>query len=168
LSWYSDFTVVNAFENIVEARGKPFSLYIHSFGTETNAKSTDRRIFEYHFSICETVSALLLWDYFNQIKIIISKISFPWGKITKYTINLGASLKSIIFHLQKGPGGLKSLVVWLPNNSYNPITNTVWVHVRLCKLQKRCNWLAAASDQAYQLFAQGRWFSPGTSTFFHH
>ena len=25
----------------------------------------------------------------------------------------------------------------LPNNSYKPITNTVWVHTRLCKLQKR-------------------------------
>jgi hypothetical protein len=29
-------------------------------------------------------------------------------------------------------------------------------------LQKRFNRLAAASDKAYQLFAHGRWFSPGT------
>ena len=27
--------------------------------------------------------------------------------------------------------------VGLPNKSYNPITNTVWVRARLCKLQKR-------------------------------
>jgi len=38
----------------------------------------------------------------------------------------------------------------------------VWVHARLCKLQKGCTQLAAASDKAYQLLAQGRWFSPGT------
>jgi hypothetical protein len=29
-----------------------------------------------------------------------------------------------------------SLVVGLSNNSYKPITNTAWVHARLCKLQK--------------------------------
>ena len=37
-----------------------------------------------------------------------------------------------------------------------------WVHVRLCKLQKWCTRLAAASDQVYQLLAHGRWFSQGT------
>ncbi len=40
--------------------------------------------------------------------------------------------------------------------------NTAWVRTRLCKLQKRCTRLAAASDKVYQLLAQGRWFSPGT------
>jgi hypothetical protein len=50
----------------------------------------------------------------------------------------------------------------LPNNSYKPITNTVWVRARLCRLQKGCNRLAAASDKVYQLLAHGRWFSPGT------
>ena len=39
----------------------------------------------------------------------------------------------------------------------------MWVHTRLCKLQKGCTRLAAASDKAYQLLAHGRWFSPGTS-----
>ena len=34
--------------------------------------------------------------------------------------------------------------------------------VRLCKLQKRCTRLTAASDKVYQLVAHGRWFSPGT------
>ena len=53
------------------------------------------------------------------------------------------------------------LNVGLPNNSYKPITNTAWVRVRLCKLQKRCTRLAAASDKVYQLLAHGRWFSPG-------
>jgi hypothetical protein len=37
----------------------------------------------------------------------------------------------------------------------------VWVHARLCKLQKGCTRLAAASDKVYQLLAHGRWFSPG-------
>jgi hypothetical protein len=52
------------------------------------------------------------------------------------------------------------------NNSYNPITNTAWVRARLCKLQKGCTRLAAASDKAYQLLAHGRWFSPGTPASF--
>ena len=50
----------------------------------------------------------------------------------------------------------------LPNNSYKPITNTAWVRVRLCKLQKGCTRLADASDKVYQLLAHGQWFSPGT------
>ena len=54
-----------------------------------------------------------------------------------------------------------SQVVGLPNNSYKPITNTAWVRARLCKLQKGCTRLAAASDKAYQLLSHGRWFSPG-------
>jgi hypothetical protein len=37
-----------------------------------------------------------------------------------------------------------------------------WVRAQLCKLQKGCTRLAVASDKAYQLLAQGRWFSPGT------
>jgi hypothetical protein len=40
--------------------------------------------------------------------------------------------------------------------------NTAWVRVRLCKLQKRCTRLAGACDQAYQLLAHVRWFSPDT------
>ena len=53
-------------------------------------------------------------------------------------------------------------MVGLPNNSYKPITNTAWVRVRLCKLQKGCTRLSAANDKVYQLLAHGRWFSPGT------
>jgi hypothetical protein len=55
-----------------------------------------------------------------------------------------------------------SWVVGLPNNSYKPITNTAWVRARICKLQKGCIRLVAASDKVYQLLAHGRWFSPGT------
>jgi hypothetical protein len=33
-----------------------------------------------------------------------------------------------------------------------------WVRTRLCKLQKGCTRLAAASDKVYQLLAHGRWF----------
>jgi len=62
----------------------------------------------------------------------------------------------------EGPGGSISWVVGLLNNSCKPITNTVWVRARLCKLQKRCTRLAAASAKVYQLLAHGRWFSPGT------
>jgi hypothetical protein len=54
-----------------------------------------------------------------------------------------------------------SYVVGLPNNSYKPITYTAWVRARLCKLQKGCTRLAAASDTVYQLLAHGRWFSLG-------
>jgi hypothetical protein len=50
----------------------------------------------------------------------------------------------------------------LPNISYKPIANTAWVHARLCKLQKGCTRLTAASDKVYQLLTHGRWFSPGT------
>ena len=38
----------------------------------------------------------------------------------------------------------------------------MWVSARICKLQKGCTRLAAASDKVYQLLAHGRWFSPGT------
>jgi hypothetical protein len=48
------------------------------------------------------------------------------------------------------------------NNSYKAITNTAWVRALLCKLQKGCTRIAAASDKVYQLLAHGRWFSPGT------
>jgi hypothetical protein len=37
-----------------------------------------------------------------------------------------------------------------------------WVRARLCKLQKWCTRLAAASDKVNQLHAHVRWFSPGT------
>ena len=57
-----------------------------------------------------------------------------------------------------------SWVVGLPNNSYKPITNGSWVRARLCRLQKGCTRLAAASDKAYQLLAHGWWFSPASST----
>jgi hypothetical protein len=39
-----------------------------------------------------------------------------------------------------------------------------WVRAQLCKLQKGCTRLAAASDKVYQLLAHGWWFSPASST----
>jgi len=36
------------------------------------------------------------------------------------------------------------------------------VRARLCKLQKGCSRLAAASDKVYQLLVHSQWFSPGT------
>jgi hypothetical protein len=33
----------------------------------------------------------------------------------------------------------------------------------LCKLQKGCTRLVAASDKVYQLLAHGQWFFPGTA-----
>ena len=65
---------------------------------------------------------------------------------------------------QKDPGGSMSQVVGLHNYSYKPITNTSWVRVQLCKLQKGCIRLAAASDNVYQLLAHGRWFSASLPT----
>ena len=53
---------------------------------------------------------------------------------------------------------------YLTTQVYKPITNTAWVRARLCKLQKGCTRLAAASDRVtipVQL-VHGRWFSPGT------
>ena len=38
----------------------------------------------------------------------------------------------------------------------------VLVRAQLCRLQKGCTRLAAASDNVYQLLAHGRWFSPGS------
>ena len=46
-------------------------------------------------------------------------------------------------------------VVGLLSNSYKPITNTTWVHAQLCKLQKGCTRLAAASDKVNQLLVGG-------------
>ena len=56
-----------------------------------------------------------------------------------------------------------SQVVGLPKNSFKPITNAAYARARLCKLQKRCTRLAAASVNAYQLLACGRGLSPGNS-----
>ena len=42
----------------------------------------------------------------------------------------------------------------------------MWVRAQLCKLQKGCTRLAAASDKVYQLLAQDRWFSLGTPASF--
>ena len=73
-----------------------------------------------------------------------------------------SNLIFVITTFFKGPGGSVSQVVGLPNNSYKPITNKAQVDARLCKLQKGCTRLTAASHKVYQLLAHGWWFSPGT------
>jgi hypothetical protein len=60
------------------------------------------------------------------------------------------------------PGWLNELDSWITYQLIKPITNTAWVRAQLCKLQKGCTRLAAASDKVYQLLFHGRWFSPGT------
>ena len=83
------------------------------------------------------------------------------------TISVCKTFSYLLFvrYIFAGPGGSMSLVVGFPNNPYNkPITNTAWGPARLCKLQKGCTRLGAASDKDYQLLAHGRWFSPASFT----
>ena len=56
---------------------------------------------------------------------------------------------------------IRARVAHCVSNSCKPITNTAWVRARICKLQKGCTRLAAASDQVDQLLEHNRWFSPG-------
>ena len=53
-------------------------------------------------------------------------------------------------------------VVGLPNNSYNPITNTAGFATGFVNYKKGSTPLTAASNKVYQLLAYSRWFSPGT------
>ena len=46
--------------------------------------------------------------------------------------------------------------------THTSLSPMAWVCAWLCKLQKRCNRLAAASDKVYQMLAHGRWFFPCT------
>ena len=90
------------------------------------------------------------YDMINEWKKVVDAImifdAYDWGFAFVYVLALSAKR-----HLHWGPGGSVSWVVGLPNNSYKPITNTVWVRARLCRLHKRCTRRAAASDKAYQL-----------------
>ena len=63
------------------------------------------------------------------------------------------------FQQIRGPGGSLDLTA---HTSLLP--KSTWVHAQLCKLQKGCTRLAAASDKVYQLLAQCLWFSPASST----
>ena len=58
----------------------------------------------------------------------------------------------------EGPGWLNELSRWIQQLIQAYHQYGAW----LCKLQKGCTRLAAASDKVYQLLAHGRWFSPGT------
>jgi hypothetical protein len=78
-------------------------------------------------------------------------------RICKNLLFLIGRLPHFHFHSYdfEDPGGSMRKVVGLPYNSCKPITNKRWVRARLCKLQKRCTRLAAASDTVYQFLAQG-------------
>ena len=95
--------------------------------------------------------------------LIPSSSNFPsTSKLSYYFYIINTYVRYNNLHsFYGGPGGSMSWVVG-SNNSYKPITSTAWVRARLCKLQKRCTRLAAASDTVYQLLSHGRWFSPGT------
>jgi hypothetical protein len=83
------------------------------------------------------------WKTLSHFKLLlVISVQFNWGN-----------------NLCGGPGWLNAYT------SYKPITNTAWVRARLCKLQKGCTRLAAASDKVYQLIAHGWWFSPGPPAF---
>ena len=53
---------------------------------------------------------------------------------------------------------------WITQQLIQTYHQYAWVCVRLWKLQKGYTRLAAASVNAYQFLAHGRWFSPGAST----
>ena len=62
------------------------------------------------------------------------------------------------------PAGLEPKVYHTTRDSNHYATDAVLKNIRalLCKLQKGCIRLAAASYEVYQLPAYGRWSSPGT------
>ena len=47
----------------------------------------------------------------------------------------------------------ENVVYWMTIFNWFPSPN---IRARLCKLQKGCIWLAAASDKVYQLIAHGQ------------
>ena len=70
------------------------------------------------------------------------------------------------YHSGAGPGWLNELGSWITWQLIQAYYYMAWVRAWLCKLQKRCTRLAAASDKVYQLLAHGRWFSLGTPASF--
>jgi hypothetical protein len=78
--------------------------------------------------------------------VMSSKLCYS-GSLDVSTISIGNNVQHIDQIIRSPAGGSMSYVVGLPNNSYKPITNTAWVPARLCKLQKGCTRLAAASDK---------------------
>ena len=74
---------------------------------------------------------------------------------------------AIRMFLQRGSTFLCLYSQWRAShyNIHQTISNLniqQWVRARLCKLHKRVHSTRSRSDNAYQLLAHGRWFSPGT------
>ena len=105
------------------------------------------------------------WSYFkiraNTIDIWVLKISPFANRIGLDNIIWHVVLLVIPFPITIDDEGPKYHQIFICQ-CYKPITNTAWVRARLCKLQKGCTRLAAASDKVYQLLAHDRWFSLGT------
>ena len=98
----------------------------------------------------------------NEEEQVYSLVSYFFIKQDQTILTCNSAVASLMisrfFIKYRGSDGSAGL----PNNSYKPITNTAWVHARLCKLQKGYTRLASASNKVYQLLAPGRWLSPGT------
>jgi hypothetical protein len=77
----------------------------------------------------------------------------------KYLSPIRRGLAPSFVNYKKGALELQPQVIILPvrsldltAHSYKPITNMTWVRAQLCKLQKRCTRLAAASDKVWMIF----------------
>ena len=110
-------------------------------------------------------------------RIVISRIYLPWKVINKKyfswtvmrtlspirlcesVINFNSFFQIFIFWVVAQ--WVRQLDYLTNHTSLSPIRRG---SLRLCRLQKGCTRLAAASDKVYQLLAHGRWFSPGTLT----
>jgi hypothetical protein len=114
--------------------------------------------------IFKMIEKLMLEHFFCCVRIADlsnSVFLFPWKPWTLHYKRLFCiCFRQVSIEQIRGPGWLNELGRWI----YKPITNTAWVRPQLCKLQKGCTRLAAASDKVYQLLAHGRWFSPASST----
>ena len=104
--------------------------------------------------------------YFNEK---LEKVSFKRKKDSLLYSRLYSFNEYFIYHTHLYVLGAR-VAQWVRSldltTHTKPITNTAWARTQLCKLQKGYTRLAAASDKVYQLFVQGRWFSPGTPASF--
>ena len=100
---------------------------IHTISLNISTSSQENDFFFYNFPYCNLIK---FWPWRLRPHCIIC----PFHTCKSCQIQL--HFHSLFFKI-RGPGGSMNYVVGLPNNSYKPITNTAWVHTRLCKLQKR-------------------------------
>ena len=70
------------------------------------------------------------------LKVALNTINQPNLNQKSLRYTLFSEFKSFVYCRAMWLNELGTVVV-LPNNSYKPITNMVWGHIRLCRLQKR-------------------------------